>query len=299
VDRTRGEDPVAEVPGEAVESATSEPADARAAAPCDDSADPPVAEGPLTFDRHLVLEQLGGWRGMVDATLPTIAFIVANSIGGLRTGIWAAIGAAVLVFLLRLVRRESVQQAMSGLFAVGVAVAIAAATGQARDFYVPGIIRNAGLGVVLLASIAFRWPLVGVVAEFLAPSHLGAMASHSLPGLRGRIDRARASLHPGREPQLDQDTGLRDADPVAERHWRDDPRMLRAYSWLTVLWGGVFLVRAAVQGVLYLQSQGSDATDLGVVSLLLGLPVTAVEVVVTLWVVARLHRHRCPEPPAA
>jgi hypothetical protein len=192
-----------------------------------------------------------------------------------------------------------VQQAMSGLFAVGIAVAIAAATGQARDFYVPGIIRNAGLGVVLLASIAFRWPLVGVVAEFLAPSHLGAMASASLPGLRSRFDKARASLHPSREPAVDPQTGVRDADPVPERHWREDPRMLRAYAWLTVLWGGVFLVRAAVQGVLYLQSQGSDATDLGVVSLLLGLPVTAVEVVVTLWVVSRLHRHRCPEPPAA
>ena len=56
--------------------------------------------------------------------------------------------------------------------------------------------------------------------------------------------------------------------------------------------GGVFLVRAAVQGYLYLGSENSDATDLGVVSLLLGLPVTAVEVVVTLWVVSRLHRHR-------
>jgi NADH:ubiquinone oxidoreductase subunit K len=31
---------------------------------------------------------------------------------------------------------------------------------------------------------------------------------------------------------------------------------------------------------------------LGTASLLLGLPVTAVEVVVTLWVVSRLHRHR-------
>jgi Protein of unknown function (DUF3159) len=294
-----GDDPVVEVPGEAVGSAAGEPAEARAAAPRDDAAGPPAAEGPLTFDRHLVLEQLGGWRGMVDATLPTLAFIVANSVNGLRTGIWAALGAAVGIFLLRLVRRESVQQAMSGLFAVGIAVAIAAATGQARDFYVPGIIRNAGLGVVLLASIAFRWPLVGVVAEFLAPSHLGAMASASLPGLRSRFDKARASLHPSREPAVDPQTGVRDADPDPERHWREDPRMLRAYSWLTVLWGGVFLVRAAVQGVLYLQSQGSDATDLGVVSLLLGLPVTAVEVVVTLWVVSRLHRHRCPEPPAA
>ena len=26
----------------------------------------------LVFDRHLVLEQLGGWRGMIDATLPCL-----------------------------------------------------------------------------------------------------------------------------------------------------------------------------------------------------------------------------------
>jgi hypothetical protein len=265
--------------------AASEPA----AAPRDE---PPAV--PLTFDRHLVIEQLGGWKGMVDATLPTVAFIAANSIGGLRTGIWAALGAALLVFLLRLVRRESVQQAMSGLFAVGIAVAISAASGQARDFYVPGMIRNAGLGVILLGSILVRRPLVGVIAEFLAPSHLGAMASHSLPGLRSRIDKARATLHPHRPPGTDR----RDADPQPERHWREDPRMLRAYAWLTALWGGVFVVRAAVQGVLYLQSEGTNATDLGVVSLLLGLPITAVEVVVTLWVVSRLHRHRCPDPGA-
>ena len=135
---------------------------------------------------------------MLDATLPTVAFIVANAVNGLRTGIWAALVAAVLVFVLRLVRRESVQQAVSGLFAVGVAVAIAAFTGQARDFFVLGIVRNAVIGVVLLGSIAVRRPLVGVVAEWLAPSHLGAMATHSLPGLRSRVDRARAALHHGR-----------------------------------------------------------------------------------------------------
>lgn len=252
---------------------------------------------PLVFDRHLVLEQLGGWRGMVDATLPTIAFIVANSVAGLRTGIWAALAAALLAFLLRLLRRESVQQAISGLFAVGVAVAIAAFTGQARDFYVPGIIRNAGLTVILLGSIALRRPLVGVIAEFLAPSHLGAMASHrhSVPGFRGRMGRARAVLDPS---ERDPDTGRPKPDPVAERHWREDPRLLRAYGWLTVMWAAVFLVRAAVQGYLYLGSENTDATDLGVVSLVLGLPVTAVELLVTLWVVSRLHRHRSTGPAA-
>ena len=97
--------------------------DPRVSATSDRATEPDPDDQPvLAFDRHLVLEQLGGWRGMLDATLPTVAFIVANAVNGLRTGIWAALGAAFLVFVLRLVRRESVQQAVSGLFAVGVAV---------------------------------------------------------------------------------------------------------------------------------------------------------------------------------
>jgi hypothetical protein len=241
----------------------------------------------LTFDRHLVLDQLGGWRGMLDATLPTVAFIVANALGGLRIGIWTALGVAVLVFLLRIVRRESVQQGVSGLIGVGIAVAIAAASGQARDFFVLGILRNAAIGVVLMGSIPFRWPLIGVIAEFLAPSHLGAMASHKLPGLRTRIDKVSASLH----HRAAEDR--RQPDEAPELHWRQDPRMLRAYAWLTALWGGTFLLRAAVQGLLY---QRNDVGLLGTASLVLGIPVTAAELLVTLWVVARLHRHRCPEP---
>ena len=244
----------------------------------------------LTFDRHLVLDQLGGWRGMLDATLPTVAFIVANSIGGLRTGVWCAIGAALLVLVFRLVRRESVQQAFSGLFGVAVAVAIAAASGQARNYFVPGIIRNAVIGVALLGSVPLRWPLVGVVAEFLAPSHLGSMASHSLPGLRRRVDSARARLHHSQPPpEPDPDPDQRPADPEPERHWRDDPRVVRAYGWLTVMWALTFLVRVAVQTPLYL---ANEEDLLGVASLVLGLPVTAVALAVTLWVVARLHRHR-------
>ncbi|WP_138734311.1 DUF3159 domain-containing protein [Modestobacter excelsi] len=244
----------------------------------------------MTFDRHLVLDQLGGWRGMVDASLPTIAFIVANGIGGLTVGIWAAVVAAVLVFLLRLVRKESIQQAISGLFAVAVAVVIAARTGEARDFFVLGIVRNAAIGVVLLGSLLVRWPLVGVVAEFLAPSHLGAMSGHRLPSLRNRLRAQPAEASTGAEAGAE-----REPDAPAEQHWRDDPRVLRAYGWLTVLWGGVFLLRAVVQWVLYLRD---SVGLLGTSSLVLGLPLTAVELVVTLWVVSRLHRHRAEEPAA-
>jgi hypothetical protein len=253
---------------------------------------PPAAEesaaAPLVFDRHLVLEQLGGWRGMVDSTLPTVAFIAANAIDGLWTGIWAALAAALLIFVLRLVRRESVQQAVSGLFAVAIAVAIAAFSGEARNFFAFGIVRNAVIALVLLGSIPLRRPLVGVVAEFLAPSHLGAMSSHRLPGLGG-LRRASAVVQPAEGPARGE------PDPEPERPWREDRRLVRAYGWLTVLWGVTFLLRVLVQGVLY---QANAVSLLGTMSIVLGLPLTAVDVVVTLWVVSRLHRHRCP-PDAA
>jgi hypothetical protein len=252
-----------------------------------DAAEPARDEAPVTFDRHLVLEHLGGWRGMVDATLPTIAFIVANSAGGLRVGIWAALGAAVLVFVVRLARRESVQQAFSGLFAVAIAVAIAAKTGEARDFFVLGIVRNAGIGVVLLGSVALRRPLIGYLAEFLAPSHLGGMAAHSLPWL------GRGSARPSATRAAD----VRTADePAAERHWRDEPAVLRTYGWLTVLWAATFLLRVLIQTPLYL---ADEVELLATASLVLGLPLTAVVGVVTLVVLSRLHRARSAVPDAA
>jgi FtsH-binding integral membrane protein len=246
------------------------------------------------FDRHLVLDQLGGWRGMVDASLPTVAFIVANGVGGLWPGIWAALACALLVFVLRLVRRQSIQQAVSGLFAVGVAVAIAAVSGHARDFFVLGILRNAAIAVVLVGSTLVRWPLVGVIAEFLAPSHLGDMAGHRLPGLLRRDgaveDTAEEAVEDTAEQEPDRPARRPgEPDPQPELHWRDDRRVRRAYTWLTLMWAATFLARVVVQGPLY---QRNEVGLLGTSSLVLGLPVTAVALVVSLWVVARLHRHR-------
>ena len=260
---------------------TDEPADARGAADA-------RTGGQVTFDRHLVLEQLGGWRGMVDATLPTVAFILANSAAGLRVGIWAALGTAVLIFVVRLTRRESVQQAFSGLFAVAVAVAIAANTGEARDFFVLGIVRNAAIGVVLLGSVAFRRPLIGYLAEFLAPSHLGGMAAHSLPWLGRGAGRPAVSAVAARRAAGE--------DPAPERHWRDDPAALRVYGWLTVLWAATFLLRVVVQAPLY---YADEVELLGTASLVLGLPLTAVVGVVTLVVLSRLHRARSTEAEEA
>ena len=133
------------------------------------------ADGAATADpssvamRDLVLESLGGWRGFVDAGLPSLCFIVANAIGGLTAAIWAGAIAGALVFLVRLLRKEKVQQALSGLFALAVCIFIAKQTGESRDFFAFGILRSAVIGVVLLASIVVRRPLIGYAWNFFSP----------------------------------------------------------------------------------------------------------------------------------
>ena len=71
---------------------------------------------------------------------------------------------------------------------------------------------------------------------------------------------ATATGAPAAEPDPAAPRGRRAPDPEPERPWREDPRLVRAYGWLTVLWAAVFLLRAAVQGYLYLGSEDGDAT---------------------------------------
>lgn len=112
-------------------------------------------------------EQMGGPMGMVDSGLPVLVFIVANVIGGLGWGIGMALGAGLLIAILRLLRKQPVTQAIGGLFGVGIAAFIASRTGEARGFFLLGIWTAVLYGGVLLVSIVVRWPLVGVLWESL------------------------------------------------------------------------------------------------------------------------------------
>lgn len=115
----------------------------------------------------LMVDSIGGWRGLVDSGIPVVVFVVVNALSRLYPAIWSALGAAALILVIRLGRREPVQQALAGFFAVAVAALIAAETGQARNYFVVGIWRNFVLGGVFLASVLLRWPLVGVIWEYV------------------------------------------------------------------------------------------------------------------------------------
>jgi hypothetical protein len=110
---------------------------------------------------------IGGVRGMIDSSVPALVFVIANAIGGLREAVFAAIAVGVVIFLLRLVRREPVTQAFYGFLAVAVAAYLAHRTGKAQAFFLPGIALNAIYGMVGLVSMIVGHPLAGYVIAAL------------------------------------------------------------------------------------------------------------------------------------
>jgi hypothetical protein len=68
---------------------------------------------------------------------------------------------AFIVLAHRARRRESVKGGLRGLVGLAVAVAFAAWTGQARDFFLPGIYVDASYGVAFAASAVVGRPVVG------------------------------------------------------------------------------------------------------------------------------------------
>lgn len=121
--------------------------------------------------RPALIEALGGKRGLVDSGLPAVVFVFVNSVvavfaerdAALRAALVSAVVVGVAVVVLRLVRRETLQQALSGFFALAIAVWFAARSGEARDFFLPGILINVAYGAVFLVSALVARPLVGYV----------------------------------------------------------------------------------------------------------------------------------------
>ena len=110
-----------------------------------------------------LLEQMGGLPGIIASTIPVAVFVVVNIVTALQPALIAALASGVVIAIWRIARRQPLQPAISGLFGVGVAAFIAYRTGEARGFYLPGLIYSAVLALAFLVSVLVRWPLAGVI----------------------------------------------------------------------------------------------------------------------------------------
>jgi Protein of unknown function (DUF3159) len=210
----------------------------------DTSSEPMTAGEPAHSEQRAptLLEQLGGIGGLVASVIPVVVFVAVNPLAGLVPAIWASLGVAVALGAWRLIRREAVQPALSGILGVALCAFIAYRTGEARGFFLYGIWYSLIAGLALVASVAVRRPLVGVLWSVLNGSDFG---------------------------------------------WRTNRRAMLGYDVATLVWAVFLLARFVVQRYLYDLQQ---TEWLGVARLAMGLPLTALAALVTLWAIRRAAR---------
>lgn len=135
----------------------------------------------LLAEEALLAKAVGGWRGMIDSALPSVVFIVAYVGLGLlpqyadvrlKYSLIAAVGIGVVIAILRILRKQPLQQVLAGFVGVAVSAFVAARTGNAEDYFLPGILLNVGYFAAFLISILIRWPLVGVIVGLLTKGNM-------------------------------------------------------------------------------------------------------------------------------
>lgn len=117
----------------------------------------------------VVWSAIGGWRGILESVLPSLAFVVLFTIAPepLILSLGVSVGLAAVFTVVRLVQKSPLSAALGGLIAAAAAAGLAMWTGRGEDNFVPGLITNAVYGSVLLVSALIGWSLIGLAAGFL------------------------------------------------------------------------------------------------------------------------------------
>lgn len=112
--------------------------------------------------RQRLSDALGGGRGIVESAVPTIVFTICWIVSDdLRLSLVASVGAAVVLLVVRLAQRSTVQFVLNALIGIGIAALFASRSGEARDVFLPGILYNGAYAAAFVLSILVGWPLVG------------------------------------------------------------------------------------------------------------------------------------------
>lgn len=206
--------------------------------------------------RSQLARAMGGRRGMVEAAVPTITFTFTYvATKQIEVAIGLSVAFAVVMLVVRLVQRGTVQYVLNALFGIGVGcffVWLGGRNGgdesaQALAYFLPGLLYNAGYAVMMVLSILARWPVVGLL--------VGAVAE----------------------------------DPL---EWRKDRQVVRLCSQLTWVLVLPCVLRVLVQAPLYLGGRAADDADpyvtaLGIAKVAMGWPLQVATLTAMVWVLAR------------
>lgn len=115
-------------------------------------------------DKETVLKALGGKKGLIDSGLPSVVFLVAFNVQhDLRQAIVAALSLSIVLAIIRLAKKDTIQHSISGILGVLICAYFANRSGNASDFYIPKLLTNLAYGSAYLIANLVGWPLLGIV----------------------------------------------------------------------------------------------------------------------------------------
>ncbi len=115
-------------------------------------------------DKAKILAAFGGVKGLFDSGIPSLIFLILFNVTHdlVHSAQWS-LGFSALIAIYRLIKRETLQNALSGVFGVAICYWFSRSTGKAEDFYLPGLITNLVYAIAYSLSIISGWPIVGLV----------------------------------------------------------------------------------------------------------------------------------------
>lgn len=115
-------------------------------------------------DKAKVLAAFGGKKGLIDSGIPSVLFlIVFNITDELRPALLASVSISAILTIIRLVMKDTIQHAISGLIGSLICAWFANRTGNASDLYLPKLLTNLGYGSVYLIANLAGWPILGLL----------------------------------------------------------------------------------------------------------------------------------------
>ncbi|MQA01497.1 MAG: DUF3159 domain-containing protein [Streptosporangiales bacterium] len=129
-----------------------------------EDAEPAEATPTPEEQRKSLLGAVGGGRGALETSVPGLLFVTIFSIWrDVQLSAIVAVALALVFLAIRVGRRSTVQYAVGGFVGVLIAGLFAVSTGEAKDYFVPSMLKNLGFAALYLVSVLVRWPLLGVI----------------------------------------------------------------------------------------------------------------------------------------
>ncbi|RSM97688.1 DUF3159 domain-containing protein [Nonomuraea sp. WAC 01424] len=131
--------------------------------------------------RAQLAKAFGGVRGIIEAAVPTIAFTVSwIATEELKLSLIVSVSLSVVLLLARVLQRSTPQFVINSLIGIAIGAFFASRTGNAKDYFLPGILWNGAYSVGMLLSIVTRWPVVGFLIGSVTNDPVGW---HKDPGV--------------------------------------------------------------------------------------------------------------------